>query len=237
MISSGKTTGSGNTGEAVAGFTSAVALLGAFFVLVVGATAAFTATLEDAFAGALTAFATRVLALVVADLLVVLVGITLILQSHSAICKINLQKKASWIKFKVVSAFFIRWMVTTIAVFVAEKFLPGISCSSVEALLGASLLLGIINAFVRPFLLLLSMPFIIITMGLFIFVVNALLLLFVSQIIPSFHVDGFWNAFFGAIIISTVSWILSSFFRTSDGRIHAITHHPSIKKADARTIK
>ncbi len=135
------------------------------------------------------------------------------------------------------TAFFIRWMVTTVAVFVAEKVLPGITCSGVEALLGASLLLGIINAFVRPFLLLLSLPFIIITMGLFIFVVNALLLLFVSQIIPSFQVEGFWNAFLGAIIISAVSWILSSFFRTSDGRIHAITHHPSIKKADARTIK
>lgn len=135
------------------------------------------------------------------------------------------------------TAFFIRWMVTTVAVFVAEKVLPGITCSGVEALLGASLLLGIINAFVRPFLLLLSLPFIIITMGLFIFVVNALLLLFVSQIIPSFQVEGFWNAFLGAIIISAVSWILSSFFRTSDGRIHAITHHSSIKKADARTIK
>ena len=135
------------------------------------------------------------------------------------------------------TAFFIRWMVTTVAVFVAGRVLPGIACSGVAALLGASLLLGIINAFVRPFLLLLSLPFIIITMGLFIFVVNALLLLFVSQIIPSFRVEGFWNAFFGAIIISAVSWILSSFFRTSDGRIHAITHHPSIKKADARTIK
>ena len=128
-------------------------------------------------------------------------------------------------------------MVTTVAVFAAEKVIPGISCSSLGALLGASLLLGIINAFVRPFLLLLSIPFIIITMGLFIFVVNALLLLFVAQVIPAFQVDGFWNAFFGAIIISIVSWILSSFFRTSDGRIHTINHHPSIKKADARLIK
>ncbi len=135
------------------------------------------------------------------------------------------------------SAFFIRWMVTTVAVFVAEKMLPGIHCASLGALLGASLLLGITNAFVRPVLLLLSIPFIIITMGAFIFVVNALLLLFVSQMIPAFQVDGFWSAFFGAIIISLVSWILSSFFRTTDGRIHTITHHPSIKNADARTIK
>jgi putative membrane protein len=104
-------------------------------------------------------------------------------------------------------------------------------------LLGASLLLGIANAFVRPLLLLLSIPFIILTMGLFIFVVNALLLLFVSHLIPSFEVSGFWSAFFGAIIISIVSWLLSSFFRTSDGRVHAITHHPSIKKANARVIE
>ena len=135
------------------------------------------------------------------------------------------------------SAFLIRWMVTTVAVFVAEKLIPGIDCGSLSALLGASLLLGIANAFVRPLLLLLSIPFIILTMGLFIFAVNALLLLFVSHLIPSFEVSGFWNAFFGAIIISIVSWLLSSFFRTSDGRVHAITHHPSIKKANARVIE
>jgi putative membrane protein len=135
------------------------------------------------------------------------------------------------------SAFLIRWMVTTVAVFVAEKLIPGIDCGSLSALLGASLLLGIANAFVRPLLLLLSIPFIILTMGLFIFVVNALLLLFVSHLIPSFEVSGFWSAFFGAIIISIVSWLLSSFFRASDGRVHAITHHPSMKKANARVIE
>lgn len=134
------------------------------------------------------------------------------------------------------TAFLIRWAVTTIAVFAAEKLVPGIVCDTTGALLGASLLLGIINAFIRPVLLLLSLPFIIVTMGLFIFVVNALLLMLVAALIPAFHVDGFWSAFFGAIIIGIVSWILSSFFRTSDGRIHAITHHPSMKKADARTL-
>jgi putative membrane protein len=136
-----------------------------------------------------------------------------------------------------VTAFLIRWGVTTVAVFAAEKIIPGISCASAGALLGASLLLGIINAFVRPVLLLLSIPFIVVTMGLFILVVNALLLMLVSTMIPSFSVDGFWSAFFGAIIISIVSWLLSSFFRSSDGKIHAITHHPSIKKADARVVE
>ena len=135
------------------------------------------------------------------------------------------------------TAFLIRWLVTTIAVFAAEKIIPGIHCNSAGALLGASLLLGIVNAFVRPILLLLSIPFIIVTMGFFILVVNALMLMLVAQIVPSFSVDGFWNAFFGSIVISLVSWILSSFFRTSDGKIHSITHHPSIKKADARVIE
>ena len=135
------------------------------------------------------------------------------------------------------SAFLIRWFVTTIAVYVATKLVPGIKCEPAGALLGASLLLGIINAFVRPILLLLSLPFIVVTMGLFIFVVNALLLELVSKIIPAyFHVADFRSAFFGSIIISLVSWILSSFFRTSDGKIHAITHHPSMKKAVARTL-
>jgi putative membrane protein len=134
-------------------------------------------------------------------------------------------------------AFLIRWMVTTVAVYAAERLLPGIRCDSTWALFAASLLLGIINAFVRPVLMLLSLPFIVVTMGLFIFVVNGLLLWLVAALIPPFHVDGFWDAFFGSIIISLVSWVLSSFFRSSDGRIHVITHHPAIKAADARTIR
>lgn len=138
-------------------------------------------------------------------------------------------------------AFLLRWFITTLAVMAAAWVLPGISYDTTGALLGASLLLGIANAFVRPVLLLLSLPFIIVTMGLFIFVVNALLLLLVSSVVPPFHVNGFWDAFFGAILISIVSWVLSSIFRASDGRVHLITHHESpharIKQADARVIK
>src|SRR6478735_4102175 len=136
------------------------------------------------------------------------------------------------------TAFVIRWLVTTVAVLVAAHVIPGVTYEGWGTLLGASLLLGIINAFIRPILLLLSLPFIIVTMGLFIFVVNALLLMLVARIIPPFQVDGFWNAFFGAIIISLVSWALSSFFRGSDGKIYSITHHSSpIKPANARVIE
>jgi putative membrane protein len=135
------------------------------------------------------------------------------------------------------AGFVIRWLVTTVAVLVAAHLIPGISYDGLGALLGGSLLLGIINAFVRPVLLLLSLPFIIVTMGLFIFVVNGLLLMLVSKIVPAFHVGGFWSAFFGAIVISLVSWILSSLFRGSDGKIHVITHHTAIKQAKARVIE
>ncbi len=135
------------------------------------------------------------------------------------------------------TAFVLRWLITTIAVVVAAHLHMGISYQGWGALLGASLLLGIINAFIRPLLLLLSIPFIVVTLGLFIFVVNALLFWLVGSIVPGFQVDGFWSAFFGAIIISIVSWALSAFFRGSDGRVHSINYHPSVKRANARVIE
>jgi len=135
-------------------------------------------------------------------------------------------------------SFVIRWFITTVAVMAASALIPGITYGdSLATLFGASLLLGIINALVRPVLLILSLPFILITMGLFILVINALLLMFVGWVIPTFQVDGFWNAFFGAVIISLVSWLFSAFFRTSDGKVHMITHHGKIKQANARVIE
>jgi putative membrane protein len=151
--------------------------------------------------------------------------------------KIGFRRKWLGYSLGTMSAFVIRWLVTTLAVFVAEKLIPGIDCEGWGSLLGASLLLGIINAFVRPVLLILSIPFIVVTMGLFILVVNSLMLLLVSALMPGFEVSGFWQAFFGSIVISLVSWPLSCLFRASDGRVHVITHHPQIKKAEARVIE
>lgn len=123
--------------------------------------------------------------------------------------------------------FLIRWFVTTIAVSIAAK-VTGIHYGSVGSLLGASLLLGIINALVRPILLLLSLPFIMVTLGFFILIVNALLFWFAGSV-AGLQVDGFWTAFFAALIVSIVSWIFSAFFRTSDGRYHVITHHGQLQ--------
>ena len=131
--------------------------------------------------------------------------------------------------------FVFRWFITAFAVFVAASIV-GIDYTGVGCLLGASLLLGIINAFVRPILLFLSFPLILLTLGLFIFIINALMLKFVSEIVPCFRVHGFWSAVFGAIIISFVSWLLSAFFRGTDGRVHVLTHHTQIKPVQGRVI-
>lgn len=135
-----------------------------------------------------------------------------------------------------VREFVLRWFITAFAVLVAAPIV-GIDYTGIGCLLGASLLLGIINAFVRPILLFLSIPLILVTLGLFILIINALMLKFVSEIVPCFRVQSFWSAVFGAIIISLVSWLLSAFFRGSDGRVHILTHHTQIKQVRGRVIE
>src|SRR5437870_13355285 len=133
--------------------------------------------------------------------------------------------------------FVLRWLVTTIAVFVAAP-IAGIDYGgSLGCLLGASLLLGILNAFVRPVLLLLSAPLILLTLGFFILILNGLMLYLVPSIVIGFHVDSFGSAFWGAIIISIVSWLLSAFFRGSDGRVHVLTHHTQMRRVRGRVIE
>ena len=132
--------------------------------------------------------------------------------------------------------FVFRWAITTIAVMVASSIIHGIRYDSIASLIGAALLLGILNAFLRPILLILSAPLILLTLGLFILIVNGLMLLFVPSIVIGFHVDTFGSAFWGAIVISIVSWILSAFFRGSDGRVHVLTHHTQIRRVRGRVI-
>jgi putative membrane protein len=133
--------------------------------------------------------------------------------------------------------FVFRWAVTTIAVMVASSVIRGIRYDTVAALIGASLLLGILNAFVRPFLLIISVPLILLTLGLFILVLNGLLLLLVPHVVAGFHVDSFWSAFWGAIVISLVSWLLSAFFRGSDGRVHVLSHHSEVRPVRGRVLE
>jgi putative membrane protein len=102
------------------------------------------------------------------------------------------------------------WIINTLAVFVTVEILHDhISYGDkIGNLLIASLLLGILNAFVRPILMLIALPLVVYTLGLFMFVINALLLEFLSLLLPFFHVDSFGYAFLGALIISAFSLFL-----------------------------
>jgi putative membrane protein len=132
--------------------------------------------------------------------------------------------------------FVFRWMITTVAVMVAPAFVHGIGYDTLGALIGAALLLGILNAFVRPVLLILSAPLILVTLGFFILVVNALMLSLVPSIVIGFHVNSFGSAFWGALLISVISWILSVSFRGSDGHVYVLTRHTQIKRVEGRVI-
>lgn len=113
------------------------------------------------------------------------------------------------------------WLVNTLAVLMAVYVVPGIHYERWLDLLVASLLLGILNAVLRPVLLLLTLPLLIFTLGLFTLFINALLLYFVGFVLrPQFYVMDFWSAFWGALVISVVSIILNTLTGTGHSRVH-----------------
>ncbi|MBI4537544.1 MAG: phage holin family protein [candidate division NC10 bacterium] len=105
----------------------------------------------------------------------------------------------------------IRWLVLTLAILATAQLLDGIRVSGFSSAVAAAAILGILNALLRPVLLIVTLPINILTFGLFTFVINALLLLMASGAIPGFEVGGFWAAVGGSIVISLVSWLLNSF--------------------------
>ena len=106
---------------------------------------------------------------------------------------------------------FIRWLILTVSTIITSYLLDGISVSGFFSAFFAAAILGILNAFFRPILIILTLPINIMTMGLFTFVINAILLMMASGLISGFEVRGFWSAVFGSLLISLVSWLLTSF--------------------------
>ena len=121
------------------------------------------------------------------------------------------------------------WAINTLAVLVAVYLVKGIHYEKPLDLVVASLLLGILNSVLRPILMLLALPLLIFTLGLFTLVINALLLYFVGYLLrPHFFVDGFWSAFWGALIISIVGIVLNSITGTGASRIQVQRRKGSI---------
>lgn len=107
--------------------------------------------------------------------------------------------------------FVLRAAIAAFGLWLATRVVPGISIQGAGTLAGAALLLGIVNAVVKPVVLVLSLPFLILTLGLFYFVVNAAMFGFVAWLLDGFHVTGFLPALLGSLVVSLITWLASAF--------------------------
>jgi len=112
----------------------------------------------------------------------------------------------------------LRVIVNAATIYLAAYLVPGIIVSGIGPALVAGLVLGVINAVVRPILVVLTFPLTLLTLGLFLFVLNAFCLWLTSALVPGFTVDGFGPAFLGALVISIVSWVMTAFVNDA-GRV------------------
>ena len=111
----------------------------------------------------------------------------------------------------------ITWLVNALALLALPYVFPGVKVDTFGAALIAALALGLINTLIRPLLILLTLPVTLLTVGLFIFVINGLMFWWVGSFVDGFHVSGFWSGFFGAIIYSIISWLLSALLPRKQG--------------------
>ena len=114
-----------------------------------------------------------------------------------------------------------RMAITTLAVFVAEKIVDGVTSYNWGGLIAAAILIGLLNAFLRPIMLLLALPLLLVTLGLFTFVINAVLLYFVGFLLAPdyFIVEDFWSAFKGAIVIGIISIVANMMIGKKETRV------------------
>ena len=121
--------------------------------------------------------------------------------------------------------FLAHWGITALSLLVASLIFHGISFSNKQSLFVSALLLGFANAVIRPIVILLTIPLTLITFGLFLLVINALMMLLVSSLVPGFKVSGFWTAFFASIFITTLSFFVGLFiFQAGDNPIIIPAH-------------
>ena len=117
--------------------------------------------------------------------------------------------------------FLLRLLVGALGLWLASELVPGVEVHGAWTLLGAALLLGIVNAVVRPLLVILTLPITVLTLGLFLLIINAATLGLVARMLDNFTIAGFWPAVLGAIVVSVTGW-LASYFIGPRGRIEVI---------------
>ena len=124
-----------------------------------------------------------------------------------------------------VLGFLVRASIAAIGLWIATLVVSGISFASGTTLLLAAVLLGIVNAFVRPLAIILTLPMTVVTLGLFILIINAAMLALVAAFLPGFHLAGFGAAFWSALIVSITGWI-GSWFVGPRGRVEIVIRKP-----------
>ncbi len=108
---------------------------------------------------------------------------------------------------------FIHWLISAVSLWIVAYLFPGITVEGLGAAIMAPIVIGLVNATVGILLKILTFPFSLLTFGLFLLVINALMLQFAAFLVPGFFIAGFWSAFFGAIVLSLVSMLLRSVLR------------------------
>lgn len=111
--------------------------------------------------------------------------------------------------------FFLRWSINLLALVIAGSLIKGMNIESLGTGIIAAGIFGVVNAVIRPVVLLLTLPINLLTLGLFTLVINAAMLMLVSELVPGFVIASFWAAFFGALIISLISWAVNIFISGS----------------------
>jgi len=107
--------------------------------------------------------------------------------------------------------FVVRLLITALGLWVADQLLGGITITGTGALIISALLLGVVNAIIRPIILILTLPLTVLTLGFFILIVNGISLAIAAWLVPGFHVAGLWSATLGAIIVGLTGWAASAF--------------------------
>ena len=127
--------------------------------------------------------------------------------------------------FDNLAGFFIHWGITAISLWVASLLFNGVRFSSTSALIISALLLGFANAVLRPLVVILTLPLTLLSLGFFLLVINALMLLLVAKVVSGFKISGFWTAFFASLFISILSMALGSLAPNAETTVYRLPQH------------
>ena len=126
--------------------------------------------------------------------------------------------------------FLVKWVIYALAIGIVAYILPGVSLDGVFAALVTAMVLGLANGFVRPVLFFFTLPLTILTLGLFIFVLNALMVLLAAAIVPGFTVAGFWWAVLFSLVLSVVIFFLGEATEPPDRTVRYVRYGPEVRR-------